>query len=418
MARKINKKIIIYFFILLSFFHTVLRPSPDSALSAYRLICIIPFLLLVIVYFNYLKKELLIFTILFAYNIVLSLMFYNRIDQTISLTIHIGFIFMLYVFMKILWLKDKNFNSNFFAFLDAFTLFTLAVSYLEMILNFHLPNISISRSPLSVNAFYWTENELGSSLAIMMPLYIYIFFEKKNVRDFIKIVAIFYILYRNDCKLAIIGVLTAFLIYFLIKNVKRVSSVRGYLFLIITILASSIVLLYIWNPTIRFRNYDLDLNELIFEAVIKIIHLQVYGQAGSIGDRTDAIIYGLIELKESFGLGIGFGNSLIMLQKEQYQLQTAKSMHNFIFQMLTETGYAAMIIFGIIIMKLYHKLLKDKRNRVTLISIMFAGSFIFISSQSSIGIFSNYFLWVTVIYTFLINFRHREKNNMKVVNHV
>ena len=164
-----------------------------------------------------------------------------------------------------------------------------------------------------------------------------------------------------------------------------------------------ISILVIWNPTLIFRNYKINLSDLLFNKIKEIILLKpTLGSGGSLVDRTNVIIFGLIELKNTFFLGIGWGNSILMLEKPQYYLMTAKSMHNIIAQFLTEFGIVAIVVYGIIVRNMWKGLKRVRLASIYILKITFVISFIFISSQSSVGILSNYYMWISVFYVIFL----------------
>ena len=85
-------------------------------------------------------------------------------------------------------------------------------------------------------------------------------------------------------------------------------------------------------------------------------------------------------------------------------------MHNILFQFLAECGYFAMVVYYLIgkfIVKCFKTISK---NRINLLKATFFVSFIFISSQSSVGILANYFTIMVVIYIALLDEGYDFKN--------
>jgi len=139
----------------------------------------------------------------------------------------------------------------------------------------------------------------------------------------------------------------------------------------------------------------------MFEPIHRILTLDPYKLSGSITDRSDAVIYGLMELKKSYLLGIGLGNSIEMLKMSEYSLDSAKSMHNFIMQMIVELGILGLILISYIFKKIIRGVTKENVAAIDIIRAVFFMGFIFISLQSSSGIFSNYFVWTVIMFILL-----------------
>ncbi|MBO5723658.1 MAG: hypothetical protein J6S58_02400, partial [Lentisphaeria bacterium] len=129
--------------------------------------------------------------------------------------------------------------------------------------------------------------------------------------------------------------------------------------------------------------------------VLQLLRLERYNMAGSIYDRTDAIIIGLQHLIKTGGIGIGLGGAYNILDGE---LETARSMHNIFVQTLVELGVIFLVVYILYLFRLYFN---------TSILNWFKWCFFLLlplsSSISSGGILSNYMFWGIVIYAFLLN---------------
>jgi hypothetical protein len=394
---KIKKSFLIYFLIMLSFFHATLRLGPDSFLSAYRVTIPMIYLMVYLPNFKAFNKETLILIVIFVWNITTSVLFYSRFASFFVFYFHILSIFSVYILMKILKLKTSDFSINFYRFLDRFTIATIILFILQYLIRFEFPNTFPGRLSL----FYWSENELGMSLAIMGPLYIFRFLQEKHIYDLLKIIAICSILFINDNKVCLIGIVVAFISYFLFIFIRTIREKRTYL-LITGVLGVLLCFgLFYWNPILKFRDYSIALNIIILDPVIRIINLSPYHLGGSIYDRTDAIIYGLMELKRSYFLGIGLGNANEMLTLDKYHLETARSMHNFIAQIIVEMGILGLFLFWKIIKRIFKGITQRVVRNIDLVRFFYLTSFLFISMQSSSGIFSNYFIWAVLGFLFL-----------------
>lgn len=259
-----------------------------------------------------------------------------------------------------------------------------------------------------VNLFFSNENELAAPLAALGIVYIFTFYFMKRKQDGIKFICIMLILFINDAKLCVIGVSLALMIIFFAflfskKCLKRQMTGVLKACLVISILLTIICLLTFFEVEFWFRDYKINLGELIINSWKAIIQGKTISQGGSIADRTDAIVYGLLELKNSWFLGIGWGNSVYMLTLPQYKLLTAKSMHNILAQFLCEFGFLAILVYMYVLNRLSFQLKRVNKNWISFLKIVYAISFIFISSQSSIGILSNYMLWAITIYIIFLD---------------
>ena len=114
-----------------------------------------------------------------------------------------------------------------------------------------------------------------------------------------------------------------------------------------------------------------------------------------------------MELKKTAFLGIGWGNSIDMLEMPEYQLMTAKSMHNLIFQFLTEFGLFAIVCYVFLFVWVIKCVKNIEKDNINIMRVAFAVSFVLVSSQSSVGILSNYYMWMVVFY---IALAYKEEN--------
>lgn len=381
---------IVKMLLVLCFFEAVFRTSPDSSLSAYRLTIPFIFLLIVLPKVKLYGKELFFLIGLLFWNVLWVAVFHHDFATMFQFYFHVLCIFSVYAlvkFIKITW--PDHFDDIMFALLDTMTILTILVFIPQYVLRFNLPNTVSGR----VNTFYWTENEMGMSLVVMATLYVQRFLKGKRWMDLIKILMICVILYLNDNRISILGfalfiMLILFIEYSSPKAKKYSLGVLGIL----------IILFFLWDPVIDFKGSQLGVAELIGDPIRRIIMLDPYRLAGSLYDRTDAIIYGLIELQRTFFMGIGLGNSLNVLAMPKYYLVSAKSMHNIVAQLWVELGLFAMVMYAAIAFKIIKDLRAKPFDLTVNYRFCFVLAFILISMQSSSGIFSNYFVAAFVSY--------------------
>ena len=406
----LKKSSIIYVILVFAILSGTLRLTDNGMTSFYRIFGPFVALAYMLTYIGKFKKPLIFFGSLLVYTLFTSVVFYSNISfDQIAFVIYIFFEFVLIMSLKI---KDKNFGNNFFKFIDICAVVTIAAAWLQYFVGYTLPHVEVSRGqPLGV--YFSNGNELSEAMCCVMLIYVYqiLFCNKKKYIP--HCVLIIMLTYLNDAKLSLIGALIGILILGVFMINQSQGSKMGYksFFRLCVIAGVFFVLaLYLINPTISVRDYDISLRELIFDAVLSILKGQELDVVGSIHDRTSAIIYGMRELAKSYGFGIGIGNSIVMLQQPQYYLAFAKSMHNILFQFLAECGYFAMVVYYLIgkfIVKCFKTISK---NRINLLKATFFVSFIFISSQSSVGILANYFTIMVVIYIALLDEGYDFKN--------
>ena len=82
-------------------------------------------------------------------------------------------------------------------------------------------------------------------------------------------------------------------------------------------------------------------------------------------------------------------------------------MHNLIFQFLTEFGLFAIVCYVFIFAWVIKCVKNIEKDNINIMRVAFAVSFVLISSQSSVGILSNYYMWMVVFY---IALAYKEEN--------
>lgn len=401
-------KTIVCFVLILAIGNASLRFSENGMSSLFRLIS--PSIALVFVLINTKKYTKLVAVLLLTvgYNFAVSLIFYHNIN--VKYYIFLIYMFIVLILVKTYYIYSKDFENDFFRFLNFITSVIIILAGIQYFVRIPYPFVRLP-AYRGMNLFMSNENELAEPLGCMLLVYAYRTIFKNEKQHVWKIISIIGITFINDSKLTIIGYVIGIVGLFLYRSARerkgrtqkpKVSGKRR-TEIIITIMILGIAAIYIFNPSLKFRDYDISSRDLIFEPLSYIVHLRkMPGHGGSLIDRTNAIIFGIRELISSYFFGIGLGNSVVMLTKPEYALLTAKSMHNLAFQILTEMGYLGIYMYYKIIKWLIKKLRDVNFDNNIILKFTFAVSFLLISSQSSIGIMSNYFTWIIVFYILLI----------------
>lgn len=403
-----NKKLrmMVYGVLVCALFNACLRISENGMTSLYRIFSPIIMLFVLRRINNDVRKSIIFIAFVFIYNIIISAVFYSNVSfDTIIFVIYVLFIYFIVRYLKD---SDEFFDRNFWNFLHGITVMTLILCWLQFLIRIPYPYLKLAAKP-GVNVFMSNENEIAEPLGCMLVLYAYRAWFCKHKKDWFWIVNIMFLLFINDAKLTMIGVFIALVCFGLFKihtsNVfKKHLKWSAFLIITLTVVLFGIVIVFWVNPVLPFRNYQISIRELLFDSMIHIISLEpLPGVGGSLIDRTNAIVYGLQELIRTRLWGIGIGNSVRMLEQPQYTLLTAKSMHNIAMQFLVELGYVAIWTYYKIICWLIKKFKTVNGKRIGILQIVFSISVIFISSQSSIGILSNYYFWMILFYVALMS---------------
>ncbi|MCI8420524.1 MAG: hypothetical protein HFF79_08520 [Oscillospiraceae bacterium] len=385
--------------------NATLRLTESGASTIYRLISPFIFIYICMKNIKQMKNAIIFFAVFVGYSLLVSI-FYHHIDFS-------GYMFALYllvefVIIKYLAIKEKSFSMSFFSFLDINTMIIIVFGLIQYTVPYTMPHLQDRGH--TITFYFWNENELSQAIACMAIIYLYRCFFEKERRDAVKAAIIFIIIYINDAKLSLLGLVFAFFCFFFYKllcNPQNKVRMSGWVlvtlgtFLVFGIIAIILML----KIEFHFRDYTISLNELVGGGMKAIVTLQPLEGFGSETVRADAIIFGLQELFQSHFLGIGWENSIYMLEQPKYFLGTAKSMHNIVMQFLCEMGYFAIFCYAKLTILGLRAIKYMNSNRIFLLKIVFGLSFILISSQSSGAILSNYMTWAIVMYvTFLKDF--------------
>lgn len=364
---------------------TILRPSIESKLTLFRILLPFIFLWLFVANPRRALKLVGIIGVFICYSILVS---YVARFHTFSVVFNLYYItvFVYYFYYKeILRICGAQSIYSYLSFLFKTLIILGLIQYFFGGVYFN----TVSRLP-AVHIFFWTENEYSSVLAILVPLF---FLKEKNYAKYLWIFAAIYLIAFDDAKLAFLSLIVFFGGYFLIKF--KLFRIRYLGFLILGILGAAT--LYFAREYSIQEKYTVEY--FISRLVENTIALEPLEHIGTFNARSNAVILGIKELLNSYLLGIGPGNSLIMMEEivvpgtEEY---TALSMHNFTLQLVTEMG-----LFGIGMLAVFYLKVKqagvNSKFPMNLVLIFYISSIISITLLS--GPWSNYFYLFILIYS-------------------
>lgn len=407
---KIKNYSFLYVLVLFAIVSSTLRVTNNGMTSFYRMLSPFAVLLILITNIKRYKTEMIFLVSAMVYSLLVSIIFFDNIElDQIIFTIYV---FFLYLIIKEISYKDRNFEKNFWRFINVVTTLTIIAAWLQHFVYYVLPYLNPPMKYGAMSVYFTNENELGAALSSVFVIYLYILlFTKKKLNLVMKFnaISIPVIVFMNDAKLSMIGIVAACFLYSLyyFRKEKTFSKIgdKTYIYLIVAISSITLLGIFIINPTIHTRDYDMSIRDMIFNNIIAIITSQELEGNGTYRERSSAIIYGFRELKKSFGFGIGIGNTVDMFSRPEYYLRYAKSMHNIMLQFLVELGYFAVVVYIAIWKKVRKLFLSVRVERANMLKAVFFISLIFISAQSSVGFLSNYLELVVIMYICLIDLK-------------
>ncbi len=374
------KKSILLLVVVIAGLSTVLRPSIDSSLTLFRVI--LPILMAYMALKRPRQFFIFLITSLFltAYSIFISLYMsrYNSFDVVFILY----YIIILFLFIYVEYVNDIVGTENVYQFLKYLFFSFLILGYIQLYFGGNYPNTN--DRGYAVNIFFWNENEFSATLGIL--LLIFFLKEKKTIITYIVMLLAFHLILYNGARLVVIAISLFIFSYYYFKIP---------LFRIKYLGLTSIVLL-LFSLALYTRDIEVfeqtTVQELVFYPFEHLINLDPVINIGSINGRLNAVIFGTLELKDSYFLGIGPGNSVKMMFSKVDIGQgrfAAYSMHNFIYQIITELG-----ILGLVLLFLMGRfVIKNIRKNTVYPRIVIVFFYICFTILISIlsGSFSNYF---------------------------
>ena len=399
--RLVSNRIVIFSVLIFAIANATLRFCDSGMTSLYRLLSPFLFLCILLVHWKWFKREIIVLFAGIVYGLTVSILFYKHVS--FDMWAFLMYMFVLYIIVRVLFYTASDFSAEFFRFLNIVTICTLVLCWIQLFVRIPYPFLVLPKKG-GVNVFMSNENELTVPLACMFVVYLYKIVFEKSWKYIPQVLCIAFFAFINDAKLSLIGMVMAIAVfvvfgaYFALSKKYKISAGK-FIMALVGFSAALLAVVVIFDLKLRFRDYSISIKELILAEIMDIITLNpTIGAIGSTAIRTNAIIFGLIELKKTHFFGIGWGNSILMLARPEYYLVRAASMHNIIFQFLTEFGYFAVVCYIAILVWLIRCIKNVCKDRLNIMKVAFAVGFIFISSQSSVGVLSNYYTWLVVLY--------------------
>jgi hypothetical protein len=381
----LNKKQIfrfIFFLILIfGYLNAVLRVSPESKFTLFRIL--IPLILIYTLFdsFFQFRKFYIILLSLLIYGFINSVFISKWHSFNFTYFLHYATLLLLFFLVKVY--SNKFGFDVFYKHLKQFYIFMVFMGFIQMLTKIPWPNVELRESP---NIFFSVENDYAAALGVFIPFLIIDKTGNKYINWLIAFAG-FSIIFIAEARIAMISIIL-FVFLILWDRFKIIGSIIFILF---------------FNIGYKALN-EIDLGgnnlfELLIDPLFHFVNLEPYNKGGSIYDRTDALIYGIISYKETFGFGIGPGNtSANLFMDPEYKLASAESMHNFFGQVIVEYGWLMVVGFFLIffyIKKIRSNAIFENNNAFK----YYIFSVILTSLSQSEGLFSNYFFFVTLYFS-------------------
>lgn len=153
---------------------------------------------------------------------------------------------------------------------------------------------------------------------------------------------------------------------------------------------------WLQGVTLSVGDAEFNLTQLFIDPFDRIYNLKPYGLGGSIFDRTDALIYAISSFHSTAWLGLGPGGTVYMLSLPDYELLTAKSLHNALAEFFFEFGPVALLVMYFAFRKFWSALVSIRPSAHQKAILAFVAAAPLLSVSQSSGFISNYSFWLTV----------------------
>lgn len=401
---KIKKNIsFLYFFLFAGAFNDILRIG-TSKITLFRILLPLAIIKILLCSRN-VRKLYVIYIIIAVISLIQSAIFCftNRVGILFSfnryctgLFYYICIITIIGSVMVIYELSYKNFEEEF----ERYIVF-VGVCYLFVFMYIYHGGYDYSCRNFIIN----NPNDYGAMLAAVLPLF---YFKAKKTKKYIYIVFILVtILYLvlNDCKLALLGVVTQIfiIIYLEIRNKSM-----GYrkLLIIFSIFCVAIILFLLDKKNITFHGYTW--RETVINPIKAMINGDMYTQSNtSVSYRVNTFIASIKWMMKTKMLGIGIGNSGVLIRNilgehtlyESWMEKESISLHNAFLEIFIEFGFIAIIGVFVIVKKIIKilKITKLKSYQICFVTIVIS-SLLWLQGPS--GITTDYQIFA--IFAFLL----------------
>lgn len=370
-----------------AYMNSILRLSINSNMSLFRVL--IPIIIIHMI--SKMKLDMIRFcffgTFVFYYSLITSFLISDYENFDLVFTLHFILVpFCYYLVNHIINCGGLNYVYNLFKFLYKLM---IVLSLIQFFFGGVYPNVQ-DRLP-QVNIFFWNENELTAVYAVFIPLFFLL--EKKTIFNIIWLILGLFFIYVSDARLLMIGVVLFFSTYL----VNYFSLFKYKLLFVITFVAFVTSFVFFSNQITLFDN--LTVYDVFMDPIIRIFELRAYDSVGSISDRINAYIWGFIELRKSYFLGIGPGNSIELMKGKAdvaHEKWAAQSMHNILLQTVVELGILGFSMLLIFLNKMKNTIRKCNGFDKPIVISYYLSVLIFSTILS--GAFSNYaFIFVIVL---------------------
>lgn len=286
-----------------------------------------------------------------------------------------------------------------------------AVASVQLFSGFEFPALVNEESSLWLNTFFYTPNDaalfLGGALCLLLAS------NASLVTKALVLTLISAFNLRNDAK-AVLFATALMLLMLLLLKLCQWWKLRPLVGLIALGVIVPIAVWQLADTVFGIDGSEFDFFQLFLDPIERIINLEPYNLGGSIFDRTDALIHSLSALKSMHWLGLGPAGSVHTLSLPNFELLTAKSLHNALAELLVELGPAALLLALAVSGPVWRALWERTACTGSSGRLLLVAAAPMLSVSQSSGFISNYAFWLTAyVLWFAPSFWQTERQAVK-----
>ncbi|MEO7157615.1 MAG: hypothetical protein ABI039_08645 [Vicinamibacterales bacterium] len=303
--------------------------------------------------------------------------------------------FQLFVlFGTLAWLRSRDpaFFGRCTALVVGMAGVAFALAALQSMTGFEFPTVATEESGLWLNTFFYTPNDLALFLGAVLIL---VLTSTRGVLfKLLFASAVIGLSVRNDAKAVLIAITLILGVLAGLQFARR-TRLSPLVVLAGGLLLLGIALSFYAEAELDFNGQEITALALLIDPVQRLVELDPYELSGSVFDRTDALIYAFRELQSNHWLGLGPGGSVHVLTLPNYELSSAKSLHNAVAELAVDLGPvfvipALLTVLGVL-RRLKHAEGLDSRDAARAAMLL---SLPFLAVSQSSGYISNYGFWI------------------------
>lgn len=381
-----------YAVVLMAACNAALRPTVELPITPYYLLAPVVILLLLASMRRF-GVWLLVYALAASYGLLVGTAFGTPWGAQFAQLLK--YLQLLTFFGLLRWLSsvDPQAGPRLQRTLALLTALVFALALFQALTGLEIPTVVNEESNLWLNTIFFTPNDLALFLGGVVCLVLASNASWAMKLLFVALVTALNV--RNDAKAVLIATALMLVMLLLLRACEALRWRPWVGLMAFTALIAS-ALVYHGDTEVEFADMQFNLVGLLIDPASRILALEPYGLEGSVFDRADALIYGLQAFKASSYLGLGPAGSVQALSLPQYDLITAKSLHNAIAEVFIEFGPLAMLGMLLLLPPVVRALkarrpMAADRGRL----MLFVAAPMLSVSQSS-GFISNYAFWLTV----------------------